>query len=440
MINKIDYCTNRTITHSFQDINEIVEFIKNPPQEHKKLVEYARTLERGTNEYQNIKKYQLPAISINFNFSNNYIIGKNVAESTGYLYIDVDGKTEQDLEINTAYVCAYWRSLSNTGMTLVVKVEGLIPLNFKQATREIAMLLDIPYDKQAVSIDRLTVLPYDQNAYYNDNVEVFSVTEMFPEHSHDNKEAIKDGKSTHFNSIRYNSIGYDCNGYKLRFNNLDEILESYEIVFDENGFYDLGKDSKIEYAQVFVPFRKILSGERESKLKSIAYQLVALNKNVKKKTLLKYLNTINYAKITPPLDNKEVVGTFEKVYKKIDEIKPYNNASRRFIYDKDRKLTTKEKRKFNIKQICKDKITKTKSDLLAVMKNWNYNLYGKITIQKIVELTGKNKKTVQKYYADLKRYISTIPVWEEEKRTKNKIFKMFVLKNPLLKKLDELMR
>src|SRR5690606_34550190 len=100
-----------------------------------------------------IKVKNLPAININFNFSNDYINGANVAGSTGYLYLDVDGKTEKDLEINTIYVCAYWRSLSNTGLTLVVRVHGLTPENFKEATDEIAKLLDIPYDKNAVSID-----------------------------------------------------------------------------------------------------------------------------------------------------------------------------------------------------------------------------------------------------------------------------------------------
>lgn len=152
MINKIDYCTNRTITGSFQDIKEVVEFIRNPPPEHLEQVEYARTLERGSTGYQNIKKYKLPAISINFSFSCGYLKGDNISTPTGYLYIDVDGKTEQDLEINATYVCAYWRSLSNTGLTLVVKVDGLTSANFKIATQEIARVLDIPFDKRAVSI------------------------------------------------------------------------------------------------------------------------------------------------------------------------------------------------------------------------------------------------------------------------------------------------
>lgn len=61
MINKINCCTNRTITSSFQNIEEVVNFIKTPPPEHITLVERARSLSRTSDEYSDIKKtvYQL---------------------------------------------------------------------------------------------------------------------------------------------------------------------------------------------------------------------------------------------------------------------------------------------------------------------------------------------------------------------------------------------
>jgi len=405
MINKINNCTNRTITDSFNNIGEVVEFIRTPPSEHLKLVLDARSLERGCEEYQKIKKYKLPAIAINFQYSNNYIRGKNLSNPTGYLYIDVDNLTEQDLEINTAYVCACWRSLSNKGLTLVVKVDGLTPDYFKIATQEIASALDIPYDPQAVSIDRLTVLSYDPNAYYNDNVEVFPVTEMIPlEIVQDNTE-VNTEKSTHYNTINYNSLGYDCNGYKLRFNNLDELLQAYDIVYDEHGFYDLGGDTKLNYAQVFVPFKKVSEGNRENILKSITYQLIALNKEVDRSTLLKYLYSINDGKMNPPLENNEVMETFEKVYRNLNDIEPIINAERRFIYDKEKKLTPTDKRRLNLKKLNQDRKDKTISELLEVMKNWNFELDGKMTIKSLKKVTGKNRKTIQIYYKTLKTEI-----------------------------------
>lgn len=434
MINRISHCTNRAITGSFQNIGEVIEFIRNPPPEHVELVENARSFKKGSFEYQNTKKYKLPAITINFNFSSGYIRGKNVSKPTEYLYIDVDGMTEQDFEINKTYVCAYWRSLSNKGLTLVVKVDGLTPDNFKIATQEIANALDIPYDPQAVSIDRLTILSYDPNAYYNDNVEVFPIAEMIPVEIALDSTAVGTEKSTHYNTIKNNSIGYDCNGYNLRFNNLDELLQTYDIEYDEHGFYDLGRNTKLNYAQAFVPFKKVSEGNRENILKSITYQLIALNKDVDKKILLKYLYSVNSGKMNPPLQDNEVMETFEKVYRQLDDIEPIINAERRFIYDKEKKLSPTDKRKLNLKKINQDRKDKTISEILHIMQGWDYSLNGKITINKLCEATGKNKKTIQTYYKGLKTEISV------KKYNSLEVFKKVIEKNPLLKDLDDLMR
>ncbi|EQB92699.1 hypothetical protein HZP64_00185 [Elizabethkingia anophelis] len=401
IINTVKHCTNRVITGSFQDIEEIVNFIKNPPVEHINLVNQARSLDKKSTEYGNIKRNKLPAVSMAFNFSKDYIKGENIDSPTGYLYLDVDGKTELDFEINTTYVCACWRSLSNTGIALVVKVEGLTTDNLKPATAEIARLLDIPYDPKAVSIDRLTVLPYDPNAYYNDKTDIIPIAKLLP---YDSEVIAESEKSTHFNTInKVNTIGYECNGYKLRFNNLNELLQPLNIQFDENGFYDLGKDNKLKYAQVFIPFRTVNTGERESILKSIAYQLIALNKDAPKYLLLKYLQIVNAKIMRPQLSSTEVNITFNKVYKKRKDIQPRLSTNRRFFYDGT--LTTTEKRKLNASQIGKDKVIKTTKELLEIMSTWDIEKYGKITIDKVTEVSGKDKKTVQKYYTGLKKQL-----------------------------------
>ncbi|MCT3728204.1 hypothetical protein HZQ82_14080 [Elizabethkingia anophelis] len=406
MINKIESCKKRQITDSFQNIGDLVEFIKSPPPEHIELVNHARTLDRDSEEYKNIKINRMPAVSVGFNFANGYIKGENIFSPTGYLYIDVDGLTEEDFEINTAYVCAYWRSLSNTGMSIVVKVEGLTSDNLKIATSKIAELLDIPYDDRAVSIDRLTVLTYDPNAYYNDNTEVIPIDMLLPD---DTEAIVHSTKSTHFNTInKDNLLGYECTGYKLRFNNLNELLQPLDIQFDENGFHDLGKDNKLKYAQVFIPFKAINTGQRESILKSIACQLVALNKNAPKALTLKYLQTVNAKVMRPQLSSTEVNTTLNKVYKKRMDKQPILNTSRRFIYDETRELTVTQKRSLNCIKMNKDRADKTKQELLEVMKNWDMIKYGKMTIDKIKKVTGKNKKTVQKYYSHLKRHLKEI--------------------------------
>ncbi|WP_454046814.1 hypothetical protein [Chryseobacterium sp. Marseille-Q8038] len=57
-------------------------------------------------------------------------------------------------------------------------------------------------------------------------------------------------------------------------------------------FYDFGKDSKLRYAKVFVPFTAIESDKRYYILEKITLQLVALNKKVSKKNIYGCINKL----------------------------------------------------------------------------------------------------------------------------------------------------
>lgn len=396
MINKIDYCTNRTITGSFQDIQEVVKFIRNPPQNHVKLVEYARSLERGSYKYQNIKKYKLPAISLNFSFSYGYLKGDNVSTPTGYLYIDIDSQTEQDLEINTTYICAYWRSLSNTGLTLVVKVDGLTPDNFKIATQEIAKVLDLPFDKRAVSIDRLTVLSYDPNAYYNDNVEVFLVVDLL---SHQSSAVAYCGTGTQFfrhTIIKDNSlIGIHCDG-KIRYNNLDEATQGMVFEYNDQGIHDCGQN-KIKYHSAFMP-KRVKEGNREKALSLYAKRLLYLNPELNIETFSKMIYTANMLNILTPLDNKEVRTIINKAFN-IRQA-PRVNKTKRFFFQ-DITLTPVEKSRRCLEVLNQEKREKTqeKKNLISeLFCNWDCHTDGKITPKKIMDITGLKKTMVYEYF------------------------------------------
>ncbi|PZU24450.1 MAG: hypothetical protein DI622_03820 [Chryseobacterium sp.] len=400
MINKIDYCTKRTITDSFQNIGEVVEFIKSPPTKHLEQVQHARTLERDSSEYRAIKTTRLPAISINFSFSHGYLKGDNISTPTGYLYIDVDGKTEQDLEINTAYVCAYWRSLSNTGLTLVVKVDGLTPDNFKIATQEIANLLDIPFDSKAVSIDRLTVLSYDPNAYYNDNVEVFPVAELVSvqsvEPSNTGSENFRD------TIIKDNSlIGIQRNGKTgIRYNNLDEVTQSMNIIYDDQGIYDCGQD-KVKYHSAYMP-KRVSEGNREKTLGLYAKRLLLLNPDLDKKTLSKMIFSANMINLQTPLESSEIWAIINKAFDNRQNLR--TNKTKRFFFE-DVTLTAVEKSRKCLEVLNQEKREKTqekKNIISELFCNWNCPENGKITPKKVMELTALKKTMVYNYFRDNK--------------------------------------
>lgn len=46
---------------------------------------------------------------------------------------------------------------------------------------------------------------------------------------------------------------------------------------------------------------------------------------------------------------------------------------------------------------------KTYQQLKEFVKNWNYKVYGKITIKKLTEVSKRNKNTVADYYKQLRK-------------------------------------
>ncbi len=396
MINKVNYCTNRVITGSFQNIEEIVNFIKNPPVEHINLVNQARSLNRKSTEYANIKRHKLPAVSMAFNFSKGYIKGKNIDSPTGYLYLDVDGKTELDFEINTTYVCACWRSLSNTGIALVVKVEGLTADNLKPATAEIARLLDIPYDPRAVSIDRLTVLPYDPNALFNSNAIAINLDQLLP------SENIKTETSKIFRDSVYKentTIGIQYDGkIPLRNSSLKEIIQNMDFEYNENGVYDFGPN-KVNYLYTYLP-KRVKSGSRERVLSLYSKNMMHLNPSLTKSDLLKLVSSANTLKLDNPLSYKEFKSIVDTTYTNRSEYHPPNNKTKRFLF-KDNTLTPAQKSRLclNVIHAERRQETQEKKDTLSeIFCNWNCHTDGKISPKRIMEMTGFKKTFVYDYF------------------------------------------
>lgn len=316
----------------------------------------------------------------------------------------MDDKTEQDLEINTAYVCAYWRSLSNTGLTLVVKVDGLTFDNFKAATKEISNLLKIPFDNKAVSIDRLTVLSYDPNAYYNENVEVFTVTELIFEQSA--KLSSIDSKDFRDTIIKDKPlIGIQRGGkIRVKYNNLDETIQGMDITYDDRGIYDCGQD-KVRYHSAFMP-KRVKEGNREKVLGLYAKRLLFLNPDLDKKTLSKMIFYANMINLLTPLENSEVWGIIDKAFNKRDN--PRTNKTKRFFFQ-DVTLTAVEKSRKCLEIINQEKRERTqekKNIISELFCNWNCHENGKITPKKIMELTGLKKTMVYNYF---KENIESVP-------------------------------
>src|SRR5690606_9720700 len=114
--------------------------------------------------------------------------------------------------------------------------------------------------------------------------------------------------------------------------------------YDENGIYDFGSNSKIQFSKVIIPFQNIKEGRRNTIMTSIIHQLVALNPNCPREKLFQLSHYINNDRMSPPLPKKVISEAFGTKYAAKETLKPILNASKRFLYDEQLDLTAYQKR------------------------------------------------------------------------------------------------
>lgn len=349
------------------------------------LIEEARDIYyKDAYRYTNIKRNCLPCYSLNFRF-NKFRRNANIIDSTGYIYLDIDGTT--DINFNHTLLNASWLSLSGKGRGALVKVKGLTPINFNNNYNLISKELGIESDAGARKSTQVNVLSYDPNLFINDNSDYWECKT--------NNEKIPHNSS----NINTHTIVTTEMGEKIlqdiRYDNLEEVLPKIE--FDGDAIYD-HKD-KIHYCKVKLPFNAIEKSSRNMILSSIAYQIRALNPFIQSTVLLRIMVSINYKICIEPLSIHEIemmVVSTMKIEQK--DLKPVVNVSRRFVYNDIYDLTTKEKRSLTMTAINADKVKNSKLKIEKAIKEWDFIGEGKITQKSLTSATKMNKKTIEKYY------------------------------------------
>jgi hypothetical protein len=117
-------------------IKQILKEIKNGGDNLSKILK-ARNEGKGTLEYTKIKEKQLPSFIFNFTFTDNHLCNNNIIKSTGLMYLDIDGFTsykelfriKEELQ-SIPFIYAIWESLSQTGLSILIRVEGLTESNY----------------------------------------------------------------------------------------------------------------------------------------------------------------------------------------------------------------------------------------------------------------------------------------------------------------------
>lgn len=385
------------------ELDKFLYTIKNG-NEHVEQIKKARTAyTMDKNEYKFIKLNSLPCYTLNFRF-NKTRKNSNIIDSTGFIYLDVDGQT--NINLYNPIIFASWLSLSGNGRGILVKIENINSSNFKVQYNQIAKALDIDADDGARKATQPNVLSYDPNLYINYDSEKWVV---------DYKESAKQEKAQYSSNLKAtNTIATVMDSFQsnLRFDNLSELIENVE--FNGDVIHDF--KTKVLYSKTTIPFNGIQEGKRNTTLIAIAYQIKALNKGITHETLFRLMRSINTDHCIKPLSLNELNSIVSYAINQ-EAPEPIKNAERRFVFNSDYDLTTKEKRQVVIKVINQDRVKQSKLKIEKVIEIWDFIIDGTITQKGLARKAKMNIKTIKKYFP---LYKSEIQSLNREYRTNNK--------------------
>lgn len=372
------------------DVYTFLDAISNPKQETLNKIKEARDYYSKNNidEYEKVKK-KLPCYTLNFGF-NGYKTNKNIKGSTGLMYIDLDKKT--DIDLSNEYIFASWRSLSNTGRGILIKVDGLNIDNFKENYIMAAKLLGIDADKNAAKATQYNIQSYDKELYINNNSKVIKAKSVTLSNIINKKK--KDSTECYTNQT-----------IKIRYNTIDE----YDFKGEDYIFYP---DEKENFYQINTP-RKITEGRRNQVLYSMGCQYRGLNNFIDYKELHRYLSNVNKNKCDPKLSPREI-HQITKSIMSIKDIEPLYSTPRRILFSPYSGLSKKEKITISSKLNGERRSKITQDAIKDTIDNWKKE-DGKISKSAIAKKMGVSRATVYRQLLEMDEYLSILKTMKTNK-------------------------
>jgi hypothetical protein len=183
----------------------------------------------------------------------------------------------------------------------------------------------------------------------------------------------------------------------IRFNNLDE--------FDfGNNDYIIAQGELFNYVEAKIKHKIMYDKYRLSALIKFGTNILYLNPGITIEQLIKLLFVQRY-KFHTNLPMTEITKIGVYLHKKhVEGTLVHNNKGRRILFNPKSSLNGKDKRVITLNVVSQLKKKETISKISNLIQNWNYDVYGKCTGVKIVELTNISKKTVLlhlKHYRDI---------------------------------------
>lgn len=355
-------------------------------------IKNAREFGKGHDQYDKIKKTVLPTYRFNF-YMEGTAKNLNVTDATGLIYIDVD----ENIEIpHSDFIYAKWRSLSNTGYGILVKVDNLTLDNFKDVYDSLGMTLGIKVDDGARKAIQQNVLSYDPSLYCNCNSRVYEY-----EHS---KKASPNNIKKKRECIGVNDASVNQNRIKERIDN------SYEYFVGDNSEKEyLFFEEKIMICAPFMPWHGVEKGNRNNLLFRILSQFALLNPDLGKDYLLAKSNHYN-KKMQPFLSRNEIYSVISSVLEKRKEgtLVMYYNKERLILFNPNLELSNQQKSQLVGYLMGRKKTKETQTAIYEIIENWDFEQLGQIKQISVIKISKFSRSKVQRHWFHFKDYVEDL--------------------------------
>ena len=370
-------------------IDVVFDTIRNG-YEYLPLIEKARQFGKGTKEYDYIKTNLLPTFRFNFLIKDS-AKNSNITTPTGLIYLDIDNV---ETVPESDYIYAKWKSLSNTGYGILVKIDNLTKDNFADAYNQLSEVIGIATDTGARKPIQQTVLSYDSWLYCNVNSKVYKYQET--------KKVslvtkLKEGKK---GIVANDTILKKSNYGGIKYDNISDYFTSE----NELTPYLVFGNEKTKICQPFMP-NTIKEGKRNSTVFSYLSSMALLNPKCGK-GLLVALSYHLCGRMSKSLSDNEVNKIIENILqmRENDELEMYCNKERRILFNPNIEFTKKEKQEITGREVGQVTKDATQTKIYETLENWNFEINGKITQSKVEKISEFSIATIKRYWKHFKDY------------------------------------
>jgi hypothetical protein len=369
--------------------------VRDPKEQNKEIILLARQVGKGSAQFDKIKR-KLPCLYFNFLLDGRGMSDKNVTESTGLFYIDIDCVAEADFSSlkeelkKIPYLLGLWNSVSGIGISGLLRVDGLTSENFSEFVSYIKSTYKFNFDKYCFSRSRKTFYSYDPDIYVNYGCDVLTYDRVSygviidSNNSYINNRELKKNIVITLNVPSNITLNVPLRKPYIRYNNKRDFQTDNEVEVYEYGVDVVEIQLNIKYKE----------GNRHNGLFKDGIKLLYLNPGIDNLETFKFhMHNLNKKKCRPMLPDQEVAALSQKVFSKRDKYNP-TTRKKKYIVNRDIVSDPKDVQRLVGKLVGE----KRKKDTLQFLKS----LYQEgITQKNLSEEAGVSLKTIKRYWSQL---------------------------------------